>query len=94
MNCEDITRFDLDMDGSFEPSEHGSWVRYEDHVLLLAEQRQWVGLTDEEMENFSVENGMATFLNDGEETHILWFDGDCFALLKAAEAKLKEKNGF
>jgi hypothetical protein len=54
--------------------------------------KPWVGLTDEEMEKLSVENGKATFLNDDEETDILWFDGDCFALLKAAEAKLKEKN--
>lgn len=37
-----MTRFDLDMDGSMEPSEHGRWVRYEDA------QRTWVGLTDEE----------------------------------------------
>ena len=27
---EEITRFDMDMDGSMEPSEHGQWVRYED----------------------------------------------------------------
>jgi hypothetical protein len=54
--------------------------------------KPWVGLTDEEMEKLSVENGKATFLNDDEETDVLWFDGDCFALLKAAEAKLKEKN--
>ena len=26
----EITRFDLDMDGSMEPSEHGRWVRYKD----------------------------------------------------------------
>jgi hypothetical protein len=57
-----------------------------------AAQKPWVGLTDEEMEKLSVENGKATFLNDDEETDMLWFDGDCFALLKAAEAKLKEKN--
>ena len=38
-----MTRFDLDMDGSMEPSEHGRWVRYEDA------QRTWVGLTDEEI---------------------------------------------
>ena len=25
-----MTRFDLDMDGSMEPSEQGRWVRYED----------------------------------------------------------------
>jgi hypothetical protein len=24
------TRFDLDMDGSMEPSENGRWVRYDD----------------------------------------------------------------
>ena len=39
-----MTRFDLDMDGSMEPSEHGRWVRYED-----AQAREWVGLTDEEI---------------------------------------------
>ena len=37
-----MTRFDLDMDGSMEPSEQGEWVRYEDT------QRTWVGLTDKE----------------------------------------------
>jgi hypothetical protein len=25
-----MIRFDKDMDGSMEPSEHGRWVRYED----------------------------------------------------------------
>ena len=38
-----MTRFDLDMDGSMEPSEHGEWVRYEDA------QRTWVGLTSDEI---------------------------------------------
>ena len=38
----EITRFDMDMDGSMEPSEHGEWVRYEDA------QRTWVGLTGTE----------------------------------------------
>lgn len=27
---DQLTRFDLDMDGSMEPSECGRWVRYED----------------------------------------------------------------
>ena len=40
-----MTRFDLDMDGSMEPSEQGRWVRYEDA------QRTWVGLTDEEVKH-------------------------------------------
>ena len=40
---EEITRFDMDMDGSMESSDHGQWVRYED-----VSQRTWVGLTDEE----------------------------------------------
>jgi hypothetical protein len=39
----EITRFEMDMDGSMEPSEHGEWVRYEDA------QRTWVGLTDDEI---------------------------------------------
>ena len=37
-----MTRFDLDMDGSMEPSKHGRWVRYED--------AQRKPLTDEEYE--------------------------------------------
>jgi hypothetical protein len=40
----EITRFDLDMDGSMEPSEHGLWVLYEDA------QQQWVGLTPEKID--------------------------------------------
>jgi hypothetical protein len=39
----EITRFDMDMYGSMEPSEHGEWVRYWDA------QRTWVGLTKEEV---------------------------------------------
>ena len=42
-NMTEITRFEMDMDGSMEPSEHGEWVRYEDA------QRTWVGLTDAEL---------------------------------------------
>lgn len=38
-----MNRFDLDMDGSMEPSENGRWVRYEDVV-----RREWQGLTDED----------------------------------------------
>jgi hypothetical protein len=68
----EITRFDLDMDGSMEPSEHGLWVRYEDA------QRQWVGLTDEEMDNF---------------VKAVWGRGVTAAdFIRAIEAKLKEKN--
>ena len=48
-----MTRFDLDMDGSMEPSEHGRWVRYEDA------QRTWVGLTDEEL--FGLTDEMYSF---------------------------------
>ena len=40
-----ITRFDLDMDGSMEPAEHGRWVRFEDHS---AEAQGLRGLIDEE----------------------------------------------
>lgn len=76
------------IDGGSESFTHEDAVRY----LRDLQNREWVGLTTEEMEKLSVENGKATFLNDDEATDILWFDGDCFALLKAAEDKLKEKN--
>jgi hypothetical protein len=33
---KEITRFDLDMDGSMEPSEHGPWVLYKD----IAQQKR------------------------------------------------------
>ena len=58
-----------------------------------AAQRQWVGLTDEEIEKLAVENGHATFLNDDEETGIIWFDGDATPFARAIEQKLREKNG-
>ena len=34
---EDVTQFDLDMDGSMEPSEGGQWVRAEDYFKLEQE---------------------------------------------------------
>ena len=76
-----MTRFDLDMDGSMEPSEHGRWVRYEDA------QRTWVGLSDEEIlgvwQKAMVEdNGKHARLDNQPFVH--------FA--KAIESKLKEKN--
>jgi len=45
---EEIVRFDMDMDGSMVPAEHGQWVRYEDAVLP---KREWVGLTDQDRKN-------------------------------------------
>ena len=54
--------------------------------------KPWRGLTDEEIEKLSVESGKATFLNDDEQTDVLWFDGDCIGLARAIEAKLREKN--
>jgi hypothetical protein len=35
---KEITRFEMDMDGSMEPSEHGEWVRYEDAQRELDSQ--------------------------------------------------------
>jgi hypothetical protein len=55
-------------------------------------ERPWVSLTDEDIEKLAVENGQATFLNDDEETGIIWFDGDATPFAQAIEAKLKEKN--
>ena len=37
---DSITRFDKDMDGSMEPSDHGRWVRYDDHTKRIAELEQ------------------------------------------------------
>ena len=64
-----MTRFDLDMDGSMEPSEYGHWVRYEDA------QRTWVGLTQDEFRDFASTCEYGTG-----------------GLIRAIEAKLKEKN--
>jgi hypothetical protein len=48
----EITRFEVDWDGSMEPSEHGEWVRYEDaqrqeRKPLTNEQKQsmWIAAT-------------------------------------------------
>lgn len=43
---DEITRFDIDMDGSMEPSEQGQWVRFED-----AQQRK--PLTDAQREEIA-----------------------------------------
>lgn len=46
--AEDITKFEIDMDGDIVPSENGRWVRYDDHLEVVAAQRK--PLTDEEIE--------------------------------------------
>ena len=33
---DDIARFDVAMDGSIEPSEHGRWVRYYYYIDAIA----------------------------------------------------------
>jgi hypothetical protein len=83
---DEITRFDLDMDGSMEPSEHGRWVRYEDAQRQSA-RSAWVGLTDEEINELRQQYGVTS---DGrgikEFTYVCDF-------VRAIEAKLREKNG-
>jgi hypothetical protein len=74
----EITRFDLDMDGSMEPSEHGRWVRYEDA------QRQWVGLTEDEILKLAYPIRWQE-VDDFEADKAVNF-------AQAIEAKLKEKN--
>lgn len=44
MNTE-LTRFDIDMDGSMEPCDNGRWVLYDDISL----DYEWQGLTEQEM---------------------------------------------
>ena len=59
---EEITRFDMDMDGSMESSDHGQWVRYED-----VSQRTWVGLTAKEKHEFRYSHmTTADFIEDIE----------------------------
>ena len=70
----------------------GKGMRFESVNGVIAPKREWVGLTDEDIEKLAVENGQATFLNDDEETGIIWFDGDATPFAQAIEAKLKEKN--
>ena len=43
----EITRFNMDMDGSMEPSENGRWVRYEDVQQPKQEQNEPVALVAE-----------------------------------------------
>ncbi len=50
---EDITRFNLDMDGSMEPAEHGRWVRHEDLVRAIAAERN-------KLAAWMIERGYAT----------------------------------
>ena len=80
-----MTRFDLDMDGSMEPSEHGRWVRYEDA------QRTWVGLTDEEMRDLEKQFN-AERVRTSDEEYLVIYPGDYWAWQRAIEAKLREKN--
>ena len=75
---EEITRFDMDMDGSMEPSDHGQWVRYED-----VSQRPWVGLTKEEIAEFDT-------WHDTREEEVGWCNPS--EIVAYIEAKLKEKN--
>lgn len=37
---DEITLFDIDMDGSMEPSEDGQWVRTSDHFVAIEECRK------------------------------------------------------
>ena len=34
-----ITRFDVDMDGSMEPHEDGAWIRVEDALQAIADEK-------------------------------------------------------
>ena len=79
--------------------ENGGWEYFEkascddcQPLYTHPPKREWVGLTDEDIEKLAVENGQATFLNDDEETGIIWFDGDATPFAQAIEAKLKKKN--
>lgn len=53
------TRFDQDMDGSMGPSEHGRWVRFDDHaaaMLLMRNALSKVCADDEEIMNATIDS--------------------------------------
>ena len=75
---EEITRFDMDMDGSMESSDHGQWVRYED-----VSQRTWVGLTKEEIAEFDT-------WHDNREEEVGWCNPS--EIVAYIESKLRSKN--
>ena len=72
-----MTRFDLDMDGSMEPSEYGHWVRYEDAQRQALRADTWGGLTQQDID---------IAFDDTRE------GGGFDDFARAIEAVLKEKN--
>jgi hypothetical protein len=82
----EITRFDLDMDGSMEPSEHGQWVRYKEA------QREWVGLTDEQLTDCVPEG--AQIIEREDDRNRVSLTRQQLHEFVAYVAKLREKNGY
>ncbi len=62
----------------------GSPARYWDPLYAAPPKKQWVGLTDEEIQDLSY------FSQKIDEGNAAWFDRLGFA--RAIEAKLREKN--
>lgn len=48
----EATRFDLDMDGSMEPSDNGRWVRFEDYAALRSRVAALEAAREREHERF------------------------------------------
>jgi hypothetical protein len=84
---EDTTRFDLDMDGSMEPSEHGRWVRHEDLVRAIAAERN-------KLAAWMIQFGFATGHGDTMEdllAELDWQVKERVAAEREACAKVVEK---
>jgi hypothetical protein len=84
---EDITRFNLDMDGSMEPAEHGRWVRHEDLVRAIAAERN-------KLAAWMIQFGFATGHGDTMEdllAELDWQVKERVAAEREACAKVVEK---
>ena len=63
----EITRFDIDMNGEMESSEDGQWVYYDD----IPKPKEWVGLTDNQLVDLVIKNaGFPTKLAEAIEAKL------------------------
>jgi hypothetical protein len=88
-----LQRYSPDGEGGMELDSLGAYIKLQDVSTPPAAQRQWVGLTDEEVMNATRKEGheLLDFIyeygtgSEGTEERVV-------AICKAIEAKLKEKN--
>jgi hypothetical protein len=87
----EITRFEMDMDGSMEPSEHGEWVRYEDAQRELDSQYK-LGMEAErnKLASWMMAQGYATGHGDTIEGLLEELGGQAIIrMVRVAEERVK-----